>query len=163
MSIINPILFRQGDSVWTLGGLMVALGIGLMLLFLALMPFVLRAIKVPKRIMTGAEAALGAMAAADFNDTKVDLIAHGPAIGVEWRFGCSIGDLRRAWHERRYGYFYGLPLYFSLWTTGAGVVLVGSTLIYHTWMFVLAGGIPVMSMQLAAVFMMWAAVYTKLE
>lgn len=163
MQIANPILFYHGDSAWTLGEVMIAAGIGLLVLCFILMPFVFRALKVDGRRVTGLESATGAMTAGHPSDEKVGLVAHGPAVGVEWGFEFTIGGLRTAWQQRRYSYFYGIPLYWSLWPFGINLLLVGLSIRDHNLAIALVLGGFMSLMQLSAYFMMWAAVYTDLK
>ena len=57
----NPILFRSGDSAWTLGGVLIALGFALLFVWVVLLPVVVRKLNIKARRLDSQEAATLAM------------------------------------------------------------------------------------------------------
>lgn len=160
----NPILFYSGDSPWTLGGVLIVCAAGLAFTWVAAMPFVLRKLNIQGHRLDSQEAATLAMTGREPGYVKPQAIVHGPAAGMEWSFSFTIGDLRQAWHSRRYRYFFGLPFYSSLFPFAFCVASVGFFALRSDAFVVMCVVVGFCGLIiLMIVFMMWAAVYTKLE
>jgi hypothetical protein len=158
----NPILFYHGDSAWTLGGVLVASGAAIGISAVALMPVVLYRLHVEGRRLSSQQAATLAMTGHQTDYVKPEAAVHGAAAGVEWHFEMTIGDLRQAWHARRYGHFFFLPWYWSTWFLGPSISCAGGFLLERDWALLFVSSILGLVAALG-MFMQWAAIYTKLE
>jgi hypothetical protein len=157
----NPVLIHVGTSAWTLGGICVLLGCVVFLAWLVLLPSMARRFGRVER-MSSDEAASFAFSGTRTDYVKPEPIVHGPAVGKEWQVSLTIGDLRSAWQRKDYRYFYGYSLYCMLVTDGMGLAMFGYSLVAHVWV-IMAFPAFCMLFRLIIAFMMWAAIYTKLE
>jgi hypothetical protein len=164
VGIANPVLFHIGKSPWTLGGVCIFVGIIMILLWAGLLPFVIRKLNGKARRLDAQEAATLAMTGHETEYAKPQAAVHGPSAGLAWHFECSIGDLREAWQQGRYGFFFGVPAF-------GGALLLAITLIFEGGA-IRASSRPLVLILLSSpaaiivgiyAFMMWAAVYTNLE
>jgi hypothetical protein len=164
VAIANPILFHIGKSPWTLGGVCTALGIIMVLVWIALLPFVIRRLKIQARRLNAQEAATLAMTGHETDYVKPEAAVHGPAAGLEWQFECSIGELRAAWQQRRYGFFFGVPAFGGVLLVAIAMIFEGGAIRATSSLAVLLWVFSPFALILGIyAFMMWAAVYTKLE
>ncbi|MDB4985890.1 MAG: hypothetical protein JWN04_1068 [Myxococcaceae bacterium] len=115
------------------------------------------------RLLSRAEAARVAMHAGETSYVDGAVALGGPAVGKEWRYSCSIGDLRKAWHAKNYKKFFGVPATFIALWSGADLAFFALTVHERHWsLFAVAsaGLVPMIALML---FSMWAAIYTRLE
>jgi hypothetical protein len=157
----NPVLFQLGTSAWTLGGLCVLVACVIFLLWLVLLPSMARRFG-QIQSMSSEEAASYAFTGRQTDYVKPEPIVHGPAVGKEWQVSLSIGDLRSAWQRNDRRYFYGYSLYCMLITDSFGLAGFGLAFSTRIWPFLIFSGLALL-VRSVNIFMMWAAVYTKLE
>jgi hypothetical protein len=115
------------------------------------------------RALSEREAARVAMHPAETSYVDRTVAAHAPAMGKEWRVSMSIGDLRRAWHAKDYFAFLGLPSTVFLLCAATTLLLLGVSVAAKTWLIIGAASVVLVPIMAAGIFMLWAAVYTKLE
>lgn len=158
----NPVLFHVGDSPWTLGGVCLALAAVVFVAWLVLLPIVAQRFGDVSR-MTSDEAATLAMVGYETSYVKPEPLVHGPAVGKQWSVTFTIGDLRTAWQARRYGIFLGLPAFGVMFFVAVAFAGLGLAAFVHGMViFAITGGFSLLCTAIV-LFMMWAAVYTKLE
>jgi hypothetical protein len=95
--------------------------------------------------------------------THRTMLVSGPAVGKEWNLSLSIGDLREAWHKRDYWTFFGMPAFFLLVFLAFELCFFGAALGLRSWVPLVAVSALIVPMMLIFLFMMWAAIYTKLN
>jgi hypothetical protein len=157
----NAVLFQVGDSAWTLGAVCLITAAVLLVVWIALLPRVARQFGEVRRL-TSEEAATLSLVGHQTSYVKPRPIVHGPAVGKEWAYSFTIGDLREAWRQRHYLIFFGLPAHAATFGLSFAVAGFGIALLTQAPPFLLLSGapLPIIGIYL---FMMWAAIYTKLE
>lgn len=154
----NRVVFELGAEPWTLAGLCLVLGLGLVLLGGSLMAVLL--------IRHGRARRLDAQEASRvaFNADRLGEVRpiHGPAAGVEVRVSFSIGDLRRAREAGNRFVFWGVPGLLVAWSGGFGL-LVSAAALWTGEGVLLAGHLVTVPLCAFGCFMPWAAVHTQLE
>lgn len=115
------------------------------------------------RILSQPEAARVAMHPAETSYVDQTLAASGPAMGKEWRVSMSIGDFRRAWHQRDYFAFLVPPSVTFLGCSSFGVLMFGMSVHVKSWGPFGAASLGLVPLILINFFMLWAAIYTKLD
>lgn len=162
----NPVILHVGDSQWTLGGISLATGAVMLVAWIILLPIVARRFGEISRL-TSEEAATLAMVGHETSYVRPEAIVHGLAAGKQWQVTVTIGDLRAAWQARRYSIFCGASGVFSHGFGGGRVGRPGLCCARPRGDNLrdsrrLLGGFSAL-MSAMMLFMMWAAVYTKLE
>jgi hypothetical protein len=115
------------------------------------------------RELSGSEAASVAMHAGETSEVDRAVTHHGYATGKAVEVSMSIGDLRRAYHEKDWFKFFALPLTILLGFNSFGLVIFGFHLLDRagvTLGVALGLSVPV---SLMIFFGWWAAIYTELE
>ncbi|MET0388327.1 MAG: hypothetical protein ABW321_20310 [Polyangiales bacterium] len=163
MAVANPVLFELSGSAWTLGGVLIVLSLVGIVVWACTVPLMTRRIGGYTRKLDADEAASLALSGHEQGAVRPEVIAHGPAVGAEARFEFSIGDLRKAWQEKRYGYYFGVPAYWSTFMLCIALLGTGAALVKNmTDIALIVLGI-VGFFESFVIFAMWAAVFTKLE
>jgi hypothetical protein len=158
----NPVLFHVGDSPWTLGGVSLAIAGVLLVAWVVLLPIVAHRFGEVSR-MTSDEAATLAMVGYETSYVKPEAIVHGPAVGKQWSLEITIGGLRTAWQTRKYGIFVGLPAFYVMLVAAVAFAGLACAAFNHQKMIFVVLCWCVAVFPIIMLFMMWAAVYTKLE
>jgi hypothetical protein len=158
----NPVILHIGDSPWTRGGVCLAIAAVMFVAWIILLPIVARRFGEISRL-TSDEAATLSMVGYETSYVKPEAIVHGPAAGKQWQVEITIGDLRAAWRARQYGIFVGLPAFSLLFSVATALAGLGwAAFVHATMIFGILGGFSALVTTIM-LFMMWAAVYTKLE
>jgi amino acid transporter len=157
----NPALFQFAGSTWTLAGVCMVSAVVIFVLWLALLPMLTRRVGTSRR-MSREEAAARSFAGVNKDFVKPEPFISGPAAGKEWEITFTIGDLREAWQNRQYAYFFGVPGYLALLGLAFIIGMTGAMLYLRTWLMLVGIGFVLLILGIY-LFMMWAAVYTKLE
>jgi hypothetical protein len=158
----NPVILYVGDSPWTLGGVCLAIAGVMFVSWIILLPIVAHRFGEVSRL-TSDEAATLSMVGYETSYVKPEASVHGPAVGKQWQLEITIGALRAAWQAHDYGAFVGLPAFYifglvAIALSGLGV----SAFVHAKIVFGIVGGFSAL-LTTMMLFMMWAAVHTKLE
>jgi hypothetical protein len=158
----NEVILRVGGEPWTIGAVCLVVALVCFVVWIALLPSMARRMG-SVRQMSSAEAARFTYAGTDTSYVKPRPQLAGPAAGRQWSVNMSIGDLRTAWRQKHYGLFFGAPLYVCL--LPVAFALGGLALAFfmeRTMPGLLFSVLPVLLVAMNG-FMMWAAVFTRLE
>lgn len=158
----NDIVLHVNGEPWTVAGL-ISLAGALTLGFAVIAGVVIVWLWGTSRRLSASEAARVATHPAESSYVDRALVAHGPAAGREWGVSISIGDLRHAWHSGDYFKFCFVPLAQILLWGGISLLLFGLTVGLQTWLPFGTVGVLSVPLTFLPLFMMWAAVNTKLN
>ncbi len=160
----NPVMLHIDGEPWTLGALCLIAAPVVFVLSIFLVVFTAKRWGTT-RALSASEAAQVAMNPAEPSYVDRQVPIHGPAMGREWRVDYSASDLREAWRARDYAKFFGLPAMSLLGVSAGELLCFGIYLLggQKAWMFWLLPNFVLTPIALAPLFLMWAAIYTKLE
>ena len=160
----NYVVLYIGGEPWTLAGVCFFGGIATLVVWVVLI-FLLTRRWGRMRALSTDEAARVAINAGDQSYVDRAVPIHGPARGVEAKVQYSASTLREAWHAKDYERFFGLPamglmgvfafelIWFSCYLAGGPKM----------WPVVIAVNVILVPIALGNLFLMWAALFTKLE
>jgi hypothetical protein len=160
----NPVVFQFHGEPWRLVSVCLLSSLVLFVFWLYWLFRMLRLYGQGQKLSAAEASRVGSHPAdAAYSTNTSDNVVRGAAVGKEWNLEYSIETLREAWQAKDYEKFVSLPLLHVLAVSAFGLCFFGIGVGARTWLLfgvtspllLLIGGVPV--------FMMWAAVFTKLK
>jgi hypothetical protein len=158
----NPVLFYVNGEPWRLAGVSLVTGAAMFVVWLALLAVMVRKYG-QTRTLSAEEAAQVAIHPNEPSYVDRTIALRGPARGAEAQVSYSIGTLRAAWNTRDYWKFFGLPAFMFLCHVAFSLFIYGVGAAMQDWVPLVASSVVLVPMFVINGFMMWAAIYTKLE